>query len=326
MRCWFAANRHPIVVTTQMKAPAAEPAFTWSAKLEPYALVLPAMAILALFFAGPALYNIALAFQDLSLFDLGKEGRWVGFDNFAEVLGDPDLGRVLFNTTFPLTIVTVIGRLALGMALALLLNASVFSRWRLGWLVRSLVLVPWVTPPVVAVAAWKWLLDARYGAVNQLLVSSGIIDQGIPFLAKTWSVWGAVQTMLIWRELPFVVITFLAALQSIPTELREVARIDGASEWRIQKDIVLPLLRPVVAVVTLLTTIWTFNNFVYVWLATRGGPGDYTQVLATQMYMTSFVDYRVGAGAAIGVIMSLIMFVFALIYFFVIFRDREAQK
>jgi multiple sugar transport system permease protein len=89
---------------------------------------------------------------------------------------------------------------------------------------------------------------------------------------------------------------------------------------------VLPLLRPVTAVIAMLTTIWTFNNFVYVWLATRGGPGDYTQVLATQMYVTSFVDYRMGAGAAVGVVMSVIMFAFALVYFFVVFRDRDSKR
>ena len=280
------------------------------------------MLVLAFFFAGPAVYNIALAFQELSLFDLGREGKWVGLANFAEVLTDSSTGQSLLNTTLWLTIVTVALRLVLGLGLALLLNASVFSRWKLGWLVRSLILVPWVTPPVVAVAAWKWLLDARYGVVNQALMGLGVIEQGIPFLARTATVWGAIETMLIWRELPFVVITILAALQSIPSELREAARIDGANEFQIQTRIVLPLLKPVLAVITLLTTIWTFNNFVYVWLATRGGPGDYTQVLATQMYTTSFVDYRMGAGAAVGVVMSLIMFVFALVYFFVIFREK----
>jgi len=303
-------------------APAEEPAQVWGKKLEPYLLVLPAMLILAFFFAGPAIYNIALAFQELSLFDLGREGRWVGFANFTEVLTDSSTGQSLINTTVWLTTITVVLRLLLGLGLALLLNASVFSRWKLGWLVRSLILVPWVTPPVVAVAAWKWLLDARYGVVNQFLMGIGAIEQGIPFLARTSTVWGAIEAMLIWRELPFVVITILAALQSIPTELREAARIDGANEFQIQTRIVLPLLKPVLAVITLLTTIWTFNNFVYVWLATRGGPGDYTQVLATQMYTTSFVDYRMGAGAAVGVVMSLIMFAFALIYFFVIFREK----
>ncbi|WP_375451677.1 carbohydrate ABC transporter permease [uncultured Devosia sp.] len=303
--------------------PAARLARPLATRLEPYWLVLPAMLVLAFFFAGPAIYNIALSFQELSLFDLGKEGRWVGLDNFAEVLSDKATGQALFNTAVPLTLVTVVLRLLLGLGLALLLNAGVFVRWRLGWLVRSLILIPWVTPPVVAVAAWKWLLDARYGAVNQLLVASGIIEQGIPFLARTSTVWGAVETMLIWRELPFVVITFLAALQSTPGDLRDAARIDGATWFQFQTRVVLPLLKPVIAVVTLLTTIWTFNNFVYVWLATRGGPGDYTQVLATQMYTTSFVDYRVGAGAAIGVVMSIIMFAFALVYFLVLFREKR---
>jgi multiple sugar transport system permease protein len=293
---------------------------------EPYGLVMPAMLILAIFFAGPAFYNIALSFQDLSLFDLGKEGRWVGFANFATVLKDEGIAGALFNTAFLLTFVTVVIRLALGLALAILLNAEVFARWRIGWLVRSLVLVPFVTPPVVAVAAWKWLLDPRYGAVNQLLLSTGLIDRGIPFLSRTSTVWGAVETMLIWRELPFVIITFLAALQSIPRELREAARIDGASEFQIHLRIILPMLKPVIAVVALLTTIWTFNNFVYVWLATRGGPGDYTQVLATKMYTVSFVDYRVGEGAAIGVLMSLMMFAFALIYLGVLSRGKRGAS
>lgn len=294
-----------------------------SGRMGPWGLVWPAMAVLAFFFAGPALYNIALAFQDQSLFDIGKPGRWVGLENFRVVLSDRSTWAALWNTTLPLTIVTVLLRLVFGLALALLLNAEVFRRWRLGWLVRSLILIPWVTPPVVAVAAWKWLLDARYGVINQALIGLGVIDQGIPFLAKTDWVWPAIQTMLIWRELPFVVITFLAALQSIPSDLRDAARIDGAGAWAFQTRIVLPLLKPVIAVVTLLTTIWTFNNFVYVWLATRGGPGDYTQVLATQMYSTSFIDYRMGEGAAVGVVMSLIMFAFALAYFLILFREKR---
>jgi multiple sugar transport system permease protein len=301
-------------------------AFSWLSHLEPYFLVLPAMVVLGVFFAGPAAYNVALSFQNLSLFDLGKSGEWVGFSNFASVLTDPGLAGALFNTAVLQTFVTVAIRLVLGLALATLLNAEVFARWGIGWLVRSLVLVPFVTPPVVAVAAWKWLLDARYGVVNQLLLSVGLIDRGIPFLSKTSTVWAAVQTMLIWRELPFVVITFLAALQSIPKELKEAASIDGASEFQIHMRIILPMLKPVIAVVALLTTIWTFNNFVYVWLATRGGPGDYTQVLATKMYSVSFIDYRVGEGAAIGVLMSALMFVFALGYFAVLSRNRKGAK
>ena len=291
--------------------------------MEPYGLVLPAIAILALFFAGPAIYNIALSFQRISLFDLGRGGEWTGLANFRELASDPLTSLALKNTTVWLTGVTVAFRLVLGLGLALLLNASVFRRWHISWLTRSLLLLPWVTPPVVAVAAWKWLLDARYGVVNQVLLDLGVIDQGIPILAQTSTVWAGIDAIIIWRELPFVVITLLAALQSIPTELREAARVDGATELRILGSITLPLLRPVIAVVTLLMTIWTFNNFVYVWLATRGGPGDYTQVLATQVFSTAFTDYRVGMGAAVGVFMSAIMLIFAIGYFFIVLRDRE---
>jgi multiple sugar transport system permease protein len=291
--------------------------------LEPYALVLPAILVLAFFFAGPALYNIALSFQNVSLFDLGQSNEWVGFANFVAVLTGGGLAAAFFNTAVMQTLITVVLRLLFGLGLAILLNADVFKRWQLGWLVRSLVLIPFVTPPVVAVAAWKWLLDPRYGAVNQLLLSLGLIERGIPFLSRTSTVWAAIDAMLIWRELPFVVITFLAALQSIPKELKESARIDGASEFQIHTRIVLPMLKPVIAIVTLLTTIWTFNNFVYVWLATRGGPGDYTQVLATKMYTVSFVDYRVGEGAAIGVLMSIIMFIFAFGYLVVLSRKGK---
>lgn len=290
--------------------------------IEPYALVFPAMAILALFFVWPALYNILLSFQRVSLFELGTGGKWVGGQNFTELARSPLTRISLKNTTVWLTLVTVAARLVLGLGLALLLNASVFRRWRLSGIARSLLIIPWVTPPVVAVAAWKWLLDARYGAINQLLVQAGIIREGIPVLSQTSTVWPGIEAMIVWRELPFVVISLLAGLQSIPRELYEAARVDGAGEGRIFMHVTLPQLRPVLAVVALLTTIWTFNNFAYVWLATRGGPGNYTQVLATQVFTTAFTDYRIGAGAAIGVLMSAIMLVFAVIYFFTALRDR----
>ena len=211
------------------------------------------------------------------------------------------------------------------MGLALLLNASVFRRLGLTGLTRSLLLIPWVTPPVVAAAVWQWLLHPRYGAINQVLMDAGVINNGIPFLVRTSTVWWAIVAVLVWRELPFVVISVLAGLQSIPGELYEAARIDGASDWGCIWHITLKLLRPVLAVVTLLITIWTFNNFLYVWLTTRGGPGQATQVLATQMYTEAFINYRLGYGAAVGVLMSVIMLVFAVAYFNTAFKRSMEQ-
>ena len=293
--------------------------------IETYLLLAPALGVLIFFFFGPALLNIVLSFEKISLFELGRGGSWVGLANFGELLRSPLTGLALKNTFFWLTLVTVVLRLLLGIVLALLLNASVLRRWHLMGLARSLVLVPWVTPPVVAVAGWQWLLQARYGAINQILVGVGVIDQGIPFLVRANTVWWSVVSIIVWRELPFVVIALLAGLQSIPEELYEAGRIDGASSWRLLRHLTLPLLRPVLAVVTLLITIWTFNNFLYVWLTTRGGPGDSTQVLATQMFTEAFVNYRLGYGAAVGVLMTVIMLIFALIYFNTAFKRSMDQ-
>ena len=293
--------------------------------IEPYVLLLPALSVLLFFFFGPALFNIVLSFQRISLFELGRGGKWVGLANFVALVQDPLTELALRNTIFWLTAMTVSLRIALGLVLALLLNTLVIRRWHLSGLARSLVLIPWVTPPVVAVAAWQWLLQARYGAVNQLLVETGLLTDGIPFLARSSTVWWAITAIVVWRELPFVVIALLASLQSIPDEIYEAARIDGANERRILYHVTLPLLRPVLAVVTLLITIWTFNNFLYVWLATRGGPGVRTQVLATQMYLEAFVNYRLGYGAAVGVLMGLIMLVFSVVYFNTAFKKSLGQ-
>ena len=294
---------------------------TW-VRLVPYLLIAPALLILVLLFLGPALYNFVLSLQEVSFFELARGGTWVGFQNYAKIFRDPTTRLALFNTLFWLTTVTVLFRLFVGMGLALLVNAPVLGKYRLSALARSLLLLPWVTPPVVAVAAWQWILHPRYGAVNQLLVQSGTVYEGIPFFAQTSTVWWALVAMIVWREVPFVAISFLAGLQSIPAELYEAARIDGASGLKVFRFITLPLMIPVIGVVGLLSVIWTFNNFLYVWLATRGGPGTYTQVLATHLYTEAFFNYRMGTGAAIGVLMSLLMTLFALVYFRFVLRGR----
>jgi multiple sugar transport system permease protein len=295
-------------------------------RLEPYTLISPALGVLLLFFFLPALYNLYLSLRDLSLFQLGTGGHYVGLDNFTELLTDRDTYLVLGNTLFWLTFVTVVMRLVLGTGLALMLNADVLKRWHLSGLATTLMLVPWMVAPVVTVAIWQWLLHARYGAFNQILLDLGLISQGVPFLVNTSTVWWAVIAMFVWRELPFTAIALLAGLQSIPADLYEAARIDGASKLGLFRHVTLPLLRPVLVVITMLTTLWTFNNFVYVWLATRGGPGNYTQVLATQVFNEAFVNYRLGYGAATGVLMSALMLLFALVYFGTVFRKNVGAQ
>jgi len=291
---------------------------------QPYILLTPAMLVMALLFLFPAIYNVILAFQRLTPYDAPGDAVWVGLQNFRDVFADPQTGRSAFNTVFWLTAVTVAIRLVAGMALALLLQSPVLERWKLRGVCRTMVLVPWMIPPVVAVASWKWLLDANNGVLNQVLVQTGLVDNGIPFLAQTSTVWWSVVAILVWRELPFVVIVLMAGLQGIPKEQYEAASLDAVNRWQSFRFITVPNLRPVLTVIVLMTVIQTFNNFVYVWLSTGGGPGTYTQVLATQLYSAAFVSNSLGEGAAIGLLMSAVMAVFALVYLRVNSRQEVA--
>ena len=291
-------------------------------KFKPYTLILPSVLFLTFFFFWPALQNILLSFKDVSLFKLNQGGTFVGIDNFSTLINDKRILLALFNTVFWLTIVTVILRMGLGILLAVIANSEILKKYKLSGLVRSCLLIPWVTPEVVAVASFQWLLHPRFGFVNQLLMKMGIMNEGIPFFVDINFVWLAIVAVIVWRELPFVAITVLAGLQSIPKELYESAKVEGAGKWTIFFRITLPLLKPVLTISVMLITIWTFNNFLYVWLSTRGGPGNYTQVLATEMYTQAFTQYRLGYASAIGVFMTLIMVLFSFIYYFTVFKKN----
>lgn len=289
-------------------------AVTARTRARPYALTAPALVVIGALFCFPAVYNVVLAFQELTPYQSPGDAEFVGLDNFRALLGDPATRTAAVNTVLWLTATTVVLRIVLGMGLALLLQSRVLARWGLRGTARTLVLVPWMVPPVVAVASWRWLLDANTGVVNQVLVGLGLLDRGVPFLASTDTVWWSVVAIIVWRELPFVVIVLMAGLQSIPAEQYEAAALDAAGAWKSFWYVTVPNLRPVLTVIVLVTVIQTFNNFIYVWLTTGGGPGTYTQVLATQLYSAAFIASDLGRGAAIGIAMTLVMAVFAAVY------------
>lgn len=291
--------------------------------LTPYALLTPTLVLLAVLFALPAVYNVWLALHDVTPYDALGEGRFVGADNFRSVLSSDQLWLAGRNTVLWLTLATVALRLVIGLGLAVLLQQPVLRRLRVLGLARTIILLPWMIPPTVAVAAWKWLLDGRTGLVNKVLIQTGLIDQGIPFFGELATVWPSITAVMVWRELPFVVIAFMAGLQAISSDQYEAAALDGATSWRALWHITLPNLRPVIAVVGLMITIGAFNNFIYVWLTTGGGPGTFTQVLATQLYSTAFVDSALGKGASIGLVMSAVMLLFAACYLVLVTRRND---
>jgi multiple sugar transport system permease protein len=289
------------------------------------AALAPPFFFLICFYVYPTVFNIENSLTDLSLFGLRQGGEWIGVENYVELMTSADFRRVLWNTVVWLTIVGVSVRILLGLALAFLLNSATLRRWRLATVSRILLIVPWATPPVVAIVVWRWLLDPRVGTINQALMALGLVDQPIAFLGTAVWVWPAVIMIITWNTLPLVTLTFMASLQSLPQELVEAAEIDGATKLQVMRFVYLPHLKPAIVVMVLMSTFWTFNNFVYVWLTTGAGPGTYTNVMATEIYIKAFVEGRLGYSSAAGVVMATIMTVFGLIYLRVI-AERELKE
>ncbi len=288
-------------------------------------MLVPTFFFLCCFFVYPTLFNIETSFTDLSLFGLKQGGEWIGVANYIELMRSRDFQRVIWNTVFWLTIIGVTVRITLGLLLTFLLTSRTVRKYRLQTISRVLLLVPWATPPIVAILIWRWLLDTRVGVINQTLLGLGFVEQPIAFLASQMWVWPAIIAIITWNTLPLVTLTFMASLQTLPDEVVEAAEIDGASRFRILLHIYLPHLKPAIIVMVLMSTFWTFNNFVYVWLTTGAGPGLYTNVMATEVYIKAFVEGRFGYSSAVGVVMATIMVAFGMIYLRVIAK-RELDQ
>lgn len=280
-----------------------------------FAMLFPTFLVLVGFYLYPTLYNLELSFTDITLLKLRQGGDWVGLANYWEFLTSSSSFHIAFNTIFWLTAVSVTIRMILGLGFALLLNSNVLRNMRMTTIARLILLVPWATPPVVAVIAWRWLFEPTNGPLNRWLLNFGLIDDPIAFTADLATVWPSIVTIVVWNTTPLIGVSLLASLQTVPGELYEAGEIDGANRFQMFRFVTLPYLMPTISVLTLMSVIWTFNNFVYVWLTTGAGPGTYTNVLATEVYRKAFVDLRIGYSAAIGVTMAIVMGVFGALYF-----------
>lgn len=288
----------------------------------------PAFTFLACFYLYPIVANIHNSLTDTSLLQMRDGGAFVGAANYRELLSSSEFFGVLWNTAFWLTFLGVGSRIVIGLLLALALNSRTIARWRLRTVTRLMLIIPWATPPIVSIIIFRWMLDPRVGEVNKLLLQLGIVSEPIAFLGSTQWVWPVILLIVVWNTLPLVTLTFLASLQSVPEELVEAAGMDGANSWDIIRFVYLPHLKPSIIVLVLMSTFWTFNNFVYVWLTTGAGPGYYTNVMATDVYIKAFIDGRLGYSSAVGVVMAALMLVFGLVYLRVVARRefREVLK
>lgn len=227
---------------------------------------------------------------------IGYKARFVGLANYLELWEDPFFRRALWNTTV-FTTIAVAAKLLIGLAMALTLNAGIRAKN----FFTGVLLVPWVTPTVVSALNWLWMYDALLGVFNYILVGAGLIDRPIAWLSSPATAMASVITANVWRGFPFFGITILAGLQTIPRELYEAAEVDGASWWSRFLHITLPGIKYVVLVATLLSIVWTFNDFQIVYVLTRGGPGGATHIIGTLTYEVAIDGLDLGRGTAISI-------------------------
>lgn len=265
----------------------------------------------------PALQAFDLSLREWNI--LGSSRPYIGFDNYAWLVHDERFRRALVNTAL-YTVIGVPAQLALGLMLALLLNS--IRRFR-GFF-RSFYFMPYVVPVVAAAWAWQWLYSPNFGALNKLLMMIGLPPQG--FLSSPSQALYAVTAVVVWQQLGFQMVLFLAGLQAIPGEYYEAAAIDGAGRWTIFTRITLPLLNPTIVFSLVMGTIsylQLFTQVVNLNFADQGGPLSSTLTVALYIYQVAFHRFAMGRAAAITVVLFGIIMTITLIQLKLVSRKVE---
>jgi N,N'-diacetylchitobiose transport system permease protein len=279
----------------------------------PYLLIAPVVLVLAAILGYPIYYLVRLSFQRYDLFALLQHhGTYVGLENFTSVLRDPVFQHTLVRTIV-FTVANVGLTMVLGTLIALLLVR--ISTWVRILLTTGLVLV-WAMPPVVAVQVWSWITNSENGVLNYVLTELhvGNYFQHNWYETPFWQL-TMVTTLIVWGAIPFVAITVYAALSQVPHELVEAAEIDGARAWRVFKDVTMPVIMPVLLILTSLSIIWDFGVFTQPYLLIGQGHQDPTNYLmSVYLYIEGYTKTEFGRGAAISIIMLAIVAALSVVY------------
>ncbi|HVL59620.1 MAG TPA: sugar ABC transporter permease [Burkholderiaceae bacterium] len=278
--------------------------------------MVPAAVLLLLFLTYPLGLGVWLGFTDTKI---GRAGHFVGLENYQFLWHDSVTRLALFNTIF-YTVVASIFKFLLGLWLALLLNRHLPFKSFL----RAVVLLPWIVPTALSAIAFWWIYDAQFSVISWTLAELGLIDRYVDFLGDPWNARWSVIAANVWRGIPFVAITLLAGLQTIPSSLYEAAAIDGATPWQQFWHVTLPLLTPIIAVVMTFSVLFTFTDFQLIYVLTRGGPLNATHLMATLSFQRAIPGGSLGEGAAIAV--AMVPFLLAAILFSYFGLQRRAWQ
>ena len=270
-----------------------------------FLFMLPAAVFLLCFLTYPLGLGVWLGFTDTKI---GRDGIFIGLENYEFLWDDSVFWLSVFNTVL-YTFVASVLKFGLGLWLALLLNENLPIKS----FFRAIVLLPWVVPTVLSALAFWWIYDSQFSIISWSLMQMGLIDQPINFLGDPTNARLSVIAANVWRGIPFVAISLLAGLQTIPASLQEAASLDGASSWQRFRHVTLPMLTPIIAVVMTFSVLFTFTDFQLIYVLTKGGPVNATHLMATLSFQRAIPGGQLGEGAAIAV--AMIPFLLAAIMF-----------
>ncbi|MGP3535587.1 carbohydrate ABC transporter permease [Microbacterium sp. RD1] len=281
--------------------------------LTPYGLLVPALIVLALLSAWPLLQLLVMSFQKFGRAQVfGQPPEFIGFGNYVEVLTDPAFWQVL-SRSLVFAAVCVVLTMVLGTLVALLMR-------RLGRTLRTLVslglLLAWAMPPLSATIVWGWIFDTQYGVLNHILSAwFGLPFEGHSWLLEPWSFFLVATVIIVWGAVPFVAFTVYAGLTQVPDEVMEAAQLDGAGGAKRFFLVVVPYIRPILTIVTILQVIWDLRVFTQIYsLQSIGGIAEQTNTLGVYIYRVSLGSGDFGVGGAISVIVVLLLVALSAFY------------
>ena len=274
-----------------------------------YLCLVPVLLVLGFVVAWPLYEAVRMSLYDIYLLTGFLKETFIGLQNYVRFAQDPNAPTYLLNT-----LIYVVGGTASQFVVALTLALVLGRRIAFAAFWRGLAIIPWAMPITVTAMVWKWILNGQWGILNYVLVQVGILGEYVSWLSSPVWLWPSILMVNAWAGFPFMFINLLSGVQGIPRELYDAARIDGAGGAALFWRITLPLLRPVIATLLLLSVIIHLREFATLWVLTSGGPGIRSTTLSPLVYVTSFRYFRLGYGAALGVILMSVSLVFTVLY------------
>jgi multiple sugar transport system permease protein len=288
---------------------------TRKVQFTPLWLILPSILLVLLLFGYPIVDIIRASLHEVTRF--GMLRSFVGLENFQILLEDPVFMALLWRTAV-WTVSVVVGTILISVPVSLILNEDFYGRS----LARTIILLPWAISLTMTAIVWRWALNGQYGMLNATLIQLGVAERRMEWLATADLAFPIAMGVGVLVSIPFTVAVFLGGLSSVPRELYDAGKIDGAAGIRMFRYITLPLLAPFLNLAVLLNIIYVFNSFPIIWVLTQGGPANTTDILVTYLYKLAFRFGEFGPAAAMSLIMFALLLIFSVFYTWVATRGE----